>query len=542
MYKLMIVDDELMARDVLKTVIEENFNQIAVVCEAVNGKQAIEYNRQHKPDIILMDIRIPGINGIEASRKILEEDPDTVILIITAYDEFSYIQQALDLGIKGYILKPIKDEEVAEKINKCLKCISESRMNSDFNKKFEKTVSIIKPLIQKEIVSSIITGYFDGDEVKSYAGFLHENIEAGFFMLISYDTSCADHFNDAIRDKINRDKINEICLKFIPLTRKCLFGETIGNIQVVFFPADKEEDEKVLENEAKVIALNIKNRIMVMASLNVSIGIGRLYSGFENLKCSYNEAYTALRKAAAKNEIIQFQAKEHENTFNTFQFPIRYENELMEYLNIGDINKSKELADTILKYLLGSSLNLELIREYVSQLISIINRTILQMGTGTAIANSLGNVSGLYKINNIDEMKIWYKNNIYSLIESIAGLKQKSGDKQIAGMVKEYINKHYYKNITLDNIAEEIGFGASYISRLFKEEFGVNFIDYITDRKIGRAREMLTSGEKNIKKISEAIGYSDVNYFCRVFKKVTGLTTSQYRLQNLNIAGEDRGK
>lgn len=539
MYKLMVVDDEFMARDVLKTVIEENFSQIDVVCEASNGKQAIELYRQYKPDIILMDIRIPGINGIEASRKILEEDQDTVILIITAYDEFSYIQQALDLGIKGYILKPIKDEEVAEKINKSLKYINESRTSSDVNKRFEKTVSFIKPLIQKEIVASIITGNFDSEEVKAYAGFLHENIEAGYFMLISYDDSSEDHFNDAIRDKINRDKINDICLKFIPLTRKCLFGESIGNMKVIFFPADMEEEEKVLDNEAGIIAANIKNRITVMAGLEVSIGIGRLYSGFEKLKHSYNEACTALRKAAVKKEIIHFKAIEHEIALNTFKFPIRYENEMMEYLNIGDIDKSKELAAAILKYLLDSPLSLELIREYTSQLISIINRTILQMGTSAAIASSLGNVAGLYKINSIDELKVWYKNHIYSLIENSARLRQKSGDRQIAGMVKDYINKHYYKDITLDSIAEEIGFAASYISRLFKEEFGVNFIDYITDRKIGRAKEMLSSGEKSIKKIGEAVGYSDVNYFCRVFKKVTGLTTSQYRLQNLNIYGED---
>lgn len=167
MYKLMIVDDEFMARDVLKTVINENFEQVTVICEAVNGKQAIEFNRLYKPDIILMDIRIPGINGIEASRQILEEEPDVVILMISAYDEFNYIQQALDLGIKGYMLKPIKDEEVVEKINKCLKFISESRTSSNVNKKFEKTVSIIKPLIQKEIVSSIITGCFDDEEVRS---------------------------------------------------------------------------------------------------------------------------------------------------------------------------------------------------------------------------------------------------------------------------------------------------------------------------------------------------------------------------------------
>lgn len=117
MIKLMIVDDEYLSRFALRTLISKKISGIEIIGEAENGRQAIELNRKLRPEIIIMDIKMPGISGIDASMEIINEFPETNILILTAYDNFGFIKRALDIGVKGYILKPIKEAEVIDKLS-----------------------------------------------------------------------------------------------------------------------------------------------------------------------------------------------------------------------------------------------------------------------------------------------------------------------------------------------------------------------------------------------------------------------------------------
>lgn len=534
----MIVDDEPLARDVLKAIINENFNNISIVCEAINGRQAIEFNSIHNPDIILMDIRIPGLNGIEASEQILKQYPNTVILVITAYDDFNYIQQALDLGIKGYCLKPIKDEDVVDKINKCIDFISINQSNAKINKKIEKTESVVRPLIQKEIVSAFISSNFDIIEIESYIGFLQENIEAGYFMLLSYEQNDSNYINDNIRNKILKDKIYQITTKFLPLTRKCFFGESNGDTHVIFFIVEKEYNNEKIFTEAITIALDIKRKIKVMTKIEISVGIGKTYCGYENFKHSYNEAYYALRKGRGKSEIIHYKNIENGVLPSHFQYPLALENEMLEYIRIGDFEKVKKLSDAILDEVFGKSNNIVVVKEYMNQFILIIKRHLMLKRPDIKILDSIQTVSELSKMNTMDELRSYCRIHIYYLIESMIEHKLKGNDSVIVSKVKEYIDKFFTRDINLEKIAEEVGLGSSYISRIFKEELGMNYIDYIIQKRINHAKEMMLSGEKNIKKISEAVGYSDVNYFCRVFKKHTGLTTGQFKLHNSRMVNE----
>lgn len=538
MYKVMIVDDEPLAREVLKNIIKENFDNIHIVCEAVNGRQSIEFNREYKPDIILMDIRIPGINGIEASKQIAASSPEAVILIVTAYDDFNFVQQALDLGVKGYLLKPIKDEDVVDKINKCIKYIADNRNKGDLSKKMEETENIAVSLIRKKIVSKLMTGDFDKDEMVSYISFLQDRIEAGFFMLTAFEQDLSNHINDSIRNEFNMVKINEITSRFLPFTRKCYFGENIGNTHIVFFPIEKDYNEREIICEARTIAADIKRKIKVMAGIDIYAGIGRAYNGIDNMKQSYNEAYYALKKAQNSKEIIHFvDLKMQASSFN-FQYPFFLENEMMEHMRSGDIEKAKKIACNIVSDVLNNCSSTGLAKEYLNQLISMLKRNIFLINADTEMMDSTEVISEINRITAKEELEIFCRNHIHSLLDSLIKFKQKSKDSVVVSMVTAYIDRYFSRDISLEKVAEEVGLRASYVSKIFKERIGVNFVDYILEKRINIAKEMMLEGEKNIKKISESVGYNDVNYFCRVFKKSTGLTTSQFRLQNSRIANK----
>lgn len=134
-------------------------------------------------------------------------------------------------------------------------------------------------------------------------------------------------------------------------------------------------------------------------------------------------------------------------------------------------------------------------------------------------------------IHDISELQAWSKSNIFALIHQADELKQHK-DYSVVERVLSYINSNFNKDITLDILSEEVGLSPQYISRLFKEELGENFVDYFTKKRINFAKELLIPGGKNIGEVSLIVGFGDVNYFCRVFKKVTGLTPKQYKLNN----------
>lgn len=531
MYRMMIVDDECLSRYVFKTLVSRNIKNIQIVGEAENGRQAIEMNRKLKPDIIIMDIKMPGINGIDASREIINEFPKTRILILTAYDNFDYIKSALDIGVKGYILKPVKEEEAVEKINKVIKDIEESNSKGDFKEYVEKNIKVVRPFIESELISSFIIGSFDIDKVKSYISFLQEKIEAGYFMLISPGNSYSKNINESLRNKIIKDKVYSVAEKFLPLMRKCFFGNCIGNTVVVFFPVEEDFVQKDITEEAVIISNDIKRKIKVIEHVDVGIGIGRVYTKIEKLYKSYNEANYALQKAVCEKKIVHFDSVVKEEPPNDLHrgYSLKMESNFIEQIKIGNIKKAKSLVDDIISGIMNNNTNISTIREYIGEFIMVLKRAISEMGFSVKLSSTSGILFELGNLTQLEEIEVWCRRIIYDILEQID-----NSDNRSMGIIRkvfEYVNKNYYREITLDLVAQEVGLTPQYLSKMFKEKYGTNFIDYVTKKRIEYAEELLKNDKRSIKEISKLVGYEDSNYFCKLFKKDKGLTPKQYRMQ-----------
>lgn len=529
MYKLMIVDDEALARYAFQTLISKNFNDIEIICEAENGRQAIEFNRIYRPDIIVMDIKMPGINGIDASREIINEFPETNILILTAYDNFDYIQQALDIGVKGYLLKPLKKDEVVGKITKVISGLTESESKVDFKQHVDSKIKLVRPFIEKELVSAFITGSIDINEVRSYINFLQEKIEAGYFMLLSCGYSYAESINDSVRNKIHRDKVYDVIIKHLPLMKKCMLGSFVGNVIIVFFPLESMKTSASVKDESLVIGNEIKRRVKVIAGIDIGVGIGRAHTDIEKLRNSYDEANFAVRQAVICNSVVHYNEIENKTIENDGKYPAKLENEFLDSLRIGNIDKARDLNIEIISAIFNYTYDPLTIKEYLSEYITILKRTAVQMGVDEVILHNTGTLMELNSLFELDELMIWCKNALNTLIDQVEAVKQ-NRNSDVVGKIHDYVNRQFSKDITLEMAAEEVALSPQYLSKLFKEEFGMNFIDYITSKRISYAKELLRNGSMSVKEISRKSGYSDENYFCRLFKKVTGLTPKQYRL------------
>lgn len=529
MYRLMIVDDEYLSRYTLRTLIEKKFSNIEIVGEAENGRQAILLNRKLQPEIIIMDIKMPGINGIDASVEIIGEFPETNILILTAYDNFEYIKRALDIGVKGYILKPVKELEVVEKINKVLNQINERTNRSDFMEMVETKIKVVKPFMEDELITAFITGNCDTGKIENYISFLQEDIRAGYFLLISAGQNYSNEINDSIRNRILKEKVLNIVTRHLPLMKKCFFGKTQGNSIVVFIPVDLEFPTVEVVREAIMIGQEVKRKLKVIGDVDAAIGIGKAYSNIQDFSKSYNEAVISLRKAAVEKKVIHFESLSPDvmNADKTYEYPLELESKLAEQLMSGNIRNAKRYADEILMNILEKYSSPHILKENICEFITVLKRTVSRIGINPDNPGSSEILSELAELSSVDEIEIWCKRNVYNLIEQV----EKGGTKNtdIISRVFDYSNRNFNKDITLELAAAEVGLTPQYLSKVFKEKCGTNFIDYITKKRLEYAEELLKKCDKNIKEISKMAGYEDSNYFCKIFKKETGLSPKQYR-------------
>lgn len=535
MFKALIVDDEYLSRFVLKTIINKKISSLKIAGEAENGRQAIEKSRELKPDLIIMDVKMPGINGMDAANEILNEFPDISILILTAYDNFEYIKRALDLGVKGYILKPVKEEDVVEKVNKVLGDIGERVNKVGIKEQIENKFKVIKPLIESELISSFISGNFDVDKVENYISFLQEEITSGYFMLVSPGQNYSRDINESIRNRILKEKILNIAGNHLPLMKKCYFGNSIGSTVIAFFPVNQVNTSMETCREAIMIGEELRSRIKLMADVDAAIGIGSVCTGIQNFAESYNEASLALKKAVREKTVVYFgDLASEEYAGKEELYPLELEDRLIDYIRIGNMEKAGETADDILLHVLNGNNRLEVIKECLTGFVSVLKRTARKAGVTSGITSSTGMLAELNVLNDIEEIDVWCKRTVRGILKLIEGKTGKS--KEIVDNAFSYINKNFTKDITLESVADEIGISPQYLSKLFKEKYGSNFIDYITKKRVEYAGRLLARSSANIKEISKAAGYGDPNYFCKLFKKVTGLTPKQYKLQK--VTGE----
>jgi len=528
MYKLLIVDDEALARYSIITLISRNFSEIEVVGEAENGRQAIALNEKNRPDIIIMDIKIPGINGIDASYEILKDYPSVNILILTAYDNFDYIQKALDIGVKGYLLKPVRKEDFVEKINKIINII-ESGTNTKLTKEnIEKKMRTVKPVLEKEIVTSILKPQVNIKETKEYINFLQFDFEAGYFMIFSVLQDTENSISDSIRNKINKDKVYEFLYNNLPLMRQCLFGHTIGNMIVVFFPFEKDINPEKCRKESKIIANEMIRKIKLVRNLDIACGIGSLYLNLEELRKSFEEARQSVSNSIKTGKCIHFKELNVSLQETDFEYPIQKERELINSIRSGNIEKISETYREVSSLIFNNRFEYEAIREYLMQLLAIIKRTMLEMGIGSLKVISLGGIAETKNFMKEEDLKYWFEMVINTITGIIFEFKESKENVMVTKMYS-FINSNFTENISLDTLAEEFSLSTQYISKIFKDEYGKNFIDYLTEKRIDFAKELFRDKNISIKEVSKKVGYEDPNYFCRIFKKNTGQTPKDYK-------------
>lgn len=539
MLKMIIADDEQIILDGITESIDWKSFGIKVVGAAHNGIEALEMARNLNPDIIITDIKMPGLNGLELVRELRKVLPGIKILLISAYEQFDYAQEAISLGVLSYITKPLKKQRIIEEVQKARDIILKEIFLRENQDRLEELYQSSLPTIQEYYHNKLIMGKtkISGDYSKQFDTYGididEHDIGVMVFTLDNLEETSEEFFEKSVQIILLR--ISEMIKELLPEQFKRTVFQSYNNEVVAIYNTGADHEETI--RMAAKTAEKIKNSLHRAIDISISAGLGRIYPSVRDVAASYQEAVKALnyRLVYGNNTVLYIDHVELKDDMLTL--PVNDLNELLR--RIQDTlwtGKSQEVMLLIRKKIdeLVSvrSIPYYYIQQVFCQLLSALLRTLYEMNiTPEEIYGKPVHLYGeIFKKHTLDEIASWYENLVERTCKVINEKKALRVGSVINSAV-EYIKKNSNKDLSLSEVAEHVNLNPSYLSRLFKEETGIPFVEYVRNIKVDLAKELLRFSSKKIYEICESLGYQNVQYFSTVFKNVTGITPIEYKKQ-----------
>lgn len=527
MYKIMLVDDEGIVLDSLKYIIEKNFGTECQTESAKTGRAAIELAESFRPDIVFMDIQMPGLNGLEAMKEMQSRNSAIVFIVLSAYDKFNYAKQAIDLGVLEYMMKPFSSSKIVEVLNRAISQIDQKRQKISNELKIKEKLKTVIPVLENGFVYTIMFQNPSETEVENYKNLLGIEENYGYTMIMEYGDEQRDgELTNPVGASVKVQKVYEDIRNVTKDFFRVYIGTPMANRIAMFVPyPDKEMDYSsriaIIEN-ARVLVRKLTKDF----EMQFKMGIGSLYR-MEEVQKSYQEATEAVRNPKAKVTHIQDIAiqRQYEDAY-----PIELENKLFDAIEKGNTGLAINFANLFFEWMMETSsedrdsISLKVL-EFVLRAEHIAHANSGLPYQFNSRTNYLGEITDMpdYVM-----LRKWFLDKVIYSANSIGGKEEK----QASNLVERacaYIEENFSSDISLDEVSKEVNISPYYFSKLFKEEMKENFVEYVTRIRVENAKKLLKQERYSIKEICVNCGYSDPNYFSRIFKKTTGVTPTEYR-------------
>lgn len=294
MMKLLLADDEKYDRETLKYIIKDEFSEELEIYEAKNGREAIEISESIKPDIIIIDIKMPGIDGIQALKEITASLPNLYSIILTAYDYFDFALEAVKINVKEYLLKPFAKEEIIEKVSLGIKWVKKEQDKRKSEIEDKEKIYTLLPVLENQLSDLIINDKIEGVDYDMYLQCLNMNFKNSYAMVISLKNKYA-YGNDISRiekDKIKM-KIGEYIKEYVTRRYKCI-GNYVFYEELTYFIQMDNEDSKDSKNLEVNLAFNLRREIKKRFNVSIRAGLGTVVNSVEKIIESYRQAMKSL--------------------------------------------------------------------------------------------------------------------------------------------------------------------------------------------------------------------------------------------------------
>lgn len=511
--KVLIVDDERVEREGLRAILLKHLPGLDVEL-ARNGAEAVAKAEAFGPDLVLMDIKMPGLNGLEAVARIKSRRPETQFIMVTAYDEFEFARRALKYGVKDYLLKPGRSAETAETVRRVLDEIAAERAERAARARAGAALARMQPVLEADLVAQLLFDHRHEIRAEELAEWMGGRPARGSFVMLFVlsggDREAAARFHAALRERMHRLAAGWV-------------GALSGrHIPVIVFCEDG------LSHRAR--AASLMNRILPLLrdipGLGVFAGIGSPYPALSDIRLSYQEALAASAEPAGTAR-YRFCDDLPDRRQPGDLFPGKAEETaFIDHVRTGRWDRVEETAMACCDRWETHGFSLVHAAQRMLELLWIVSRVLAETGVEAAPPTFS------FRMDDYRSLRAEVRCELDKLVRA-ARLHAERMESRMVERVKRTIRERSHEDLSLERIAAEEGVSPHYLSRLFKEETGVNYTDFLTACRMERARALLGNPRLSLKQIAYEVGYHDPNYFSRVFKKETGLSPREYRRRRL---------
>ena len=522
MYKILIIDDESAIRNTLIKLVNCFHSEYEIVGEAVNGFQGLALINEKMPDIILLDIKMPEMDGITLLEKLRKRKSNCKVIILTAYNDFSYARDALKLSALDYLLKPVKRDDLKKVLNKAALMIKNEREN------LQRDISI-QNLLGKSVHAyrdAVLNQLIEGDNYDKVI----MDIPSVFTTKFEYAAVLVFKFSgDLNTTNVRLSELKYVLENDLSTNIKgyCFFDKdkNLVFIDLINDAMAKDSLKSVVAEHAKII----QYAFYTEKGYRIPIGIGRICNTISTIYKSYSEACIALeyRFTLVDKSIIFIDDCKHSDI--EIKYPSKIENRFLNSLMFGD-NSSIINLNLFFDEVTKEQLNPASLKQICMQLgVTVLKKT-KELNLSTQLSSFEDSCFfNMSRYETVNEFKNQMTLISYKIINCLAENEKLINEQRFKFMVDNYLETNFYKNIGLIDVAKELGLTRNYFSSLFKKEVGENFVEYLTQYRIEIAKKKLADGNLPISKIAEMVGFNDVKYFFRVFKKYERITPKEYQ-------------
>ena len=535
MLKVFLVEDESVIREGFRDKIPWEQYGFQLVGEAGDGEMALPMIRKLKPDLLITDIKMPFMDGLSLSEIVKEEFPKIKIIIISGYDDFEYARQAIKAGVDQYLLKPITRTTLRGVLLEMKEKIEQGMEQKDYQAQYQDEVQEFEQFSLRRFFEKILEGKLSVKEIYEEAAAQSLQLTASCYNLLLFSIyEKAEVSSRESRERLIR-KQEEVFHYFLRHPQYILFRFNVSCYGVLI-KSEQSQMEELTENSLahfkKVCAPEEDH-------LEWYVAVGTEVERLSMLPQCYKDAnhYFAYRfikpglHVLSETTLSDCLAGQGEKNIGTVDFMQMDPEIIRDFLSRGE---DKEIHDFVESYLynIQNALKSRMFRSYVILNIRFAVVAFLE-SIGADQAEYLEEIEHAVQMIRSEDSEIF--EYFAGMLETAMGIRDRINSCQGGKMLKkalDYIDDHYdCDTLSLNLVAENIGMSASYLSAIFSQNMQKTFVEYVTEKRIEKAKKLLKQTDKNSGEIAKAVGYKDSHYFSFVFKKLQGCSPREYRAE-----------
>jgi two-component system response regulator YesN len=475
---------------------------------------------------------MPLLNGIELAKQLRTELPESLFVLISGYNEFSYAQQALATGVFRYLLKPIDAAELREILTEAKRYLVVRQQESVEKERLQAVIKANLPRLQEKFFTDLLEGEYNSENFQEQLHFLQLAPQGTYFGVINLQL---DNYS-TLQAILDPSELHLCKFRLLDLLKNGLNDRTLFDFAfnyrpseiIIIFGVDHLGDQELIYQGLLAIQIQFSESF----DQTFSAGLGRLYPGLTSLNASYREAQLALdfKVWAGKNAIIPYHDIERSSSGRLIH--LQGHDEFVALLREGNLTRAEEVIDKYFQILASNdSIPKSLLNLAVLDLINPILRTAMEFNIPleNIFTENFDPIREVNACETLQDMALLLKELSEKAIRYIDGYKQEIG-KNFVAKAKTFLEEQYPDPaLNLSRIADHVYVSSCYLSHLFKQVTGSTVTEYLNKVRIRAAQKLLKQTQLKIYEIAEQVGFNDSHYFSIVFKKLAGVSALEYR-------------